>query len=93
MTVHDATIAFNTSATTIQNVKASYGEKGPEATLNRKKRETPPVETKVTEDVEAHIIALACGEPSSGYDMDSLTSCGQIHKNPVYIDSISHTHV
>ena len=29
--------------------------------LQRKKREKPPVEPKITGDVEAHIIALACG--------------------------------
>lgn len=63
MTVQEAAIAFNTSTTTVQKVRASYGEKGLDATVNRKKRETPPVEAKVTGDVEAHIIAMACGEP------------------------------
>ncbi|MDD6751834.1 MAG: hypothetical protein PUE06_06815, partial [Bacteroidales bacterium] len=47
--------AFNTSSTTVQNVRTSYGEKGLNATLNRKKRDTPPVEAKVTGEVEAHI--------------------------------------
>ena len=67
MTVQEAAIAFNTSATTVQKVRTSYGEKGLEATVNRKKRETPPVEAKVTGDVEAHIIAMACGAPPEGY--------------------------
>ena len=62
MTVQEAAKAFNTSATTMQNVWNSFGEKGLEATLLRKKRETPPVEAKVTEEVEAHIIALAWGQ-------------------------------
>ena len=63
MTVQETAIAFNTSATTVQNVRTSYGEKGLEATLMRKKRETPPVEAKVTGEVEAHIIAFACCDP------------------------------
>ena len=34
--------------------------------LNRKKRITPPVPPKITGDVEARIIALACGEAPEG---------------------------
>ena len=45
MTGQKAAIAFNTTATTVQNVRTSYGEKDLEAKLNRKKRETPPVES------------------------------------------------
>ena len=35
--------------------------------IYRKKRKTPPVESKVTGDVEAHLIALACHNPPEGY--------------------------
>ena len=38
-----------------------------DAFLTRKKRETPPVEPKVTGEVEARIIAIACSEPPAGY--------------------------
>ena len=38
-----------------------------EAFLTRKKRETPPVPAKVTGEVEAQIIAIACSEPPEGY--------------------------
>jgi len=34
--------------------------------IARKKRETPPVEPKVTGDVEARVIALACSQPPAG---------------------------
>ncbi len=100
MTVQETAIAFNTSATTVQNVRTSYGEKGLEATLLRKKRETPPVEAKVTGEVEAHIIALACGEPPKGYakwtlrllaDKSRLLADKSVQLR--YIDSISHTQV
>ena len=38
MTVQEAAIAFNTSATTVQNVRTRYGEKGLDATIQRQKR-------------------------------------------------------
>mgnify|MGYP003296423493 CR=1 FL=1 len=34
--------------------------------ITRKKRVTPPVEPKVTGDVEARVIALACSQPPAG---------------------------
>ena len=36
------------------------------AFLQRKKRETPPVQPKITGEVEAHIIALACSPVPEG---------------------------
>ena len=37
-----------------------------EDVIGRKKRATPPVEPKVTGDVEARLIALACSQPPAG---------------------------
>ena len=37
-----------------------------EEVITRKKRATPPVEPKVTGDVEARVIALACSQPPPG---------------------------
>lgn len=93
MTVQEAAIAFNTSATTVQNVRTRYGEKGLDATIQRKKRETPPVEAKVTGDVEAHIIALACGDPPKGYAKWTLRLLADRSVKLGYIESISHTQV
>lgn len=93
MTVQEAAIAFNTSATTVQNVRAAYGEKGLDATLMRKKRETPPVEAKVTGEVEAHIIALACGKPPKGYAKWTLRLLADKSAELGHVDSISHTQV
>ena len=60
------------------------------AFLQRKKRETPPVPAKVTGELEARIIALACGEPPKGYARWTLQlladTCVQLH----YIESVSH---
>ncbi|MFA5738303.1 MAG: helix-turn-helix domain-containing protein, partial [Bacteroidales bacterium] len=75
------------------NVRTSYGEKGLETTLYRKKRETPPVEAKVTGEIEAHIIALACGDPPKGYAKWTLRLLADRSIQLRYIDSISHTQV
>lgn len=93
MTVQEAAIAFNTSATTVQNVRTCYGENGIDATIQRKKRETPPVEAKVTGDVEAHIIALACGDPPKGYTKWTLRLLADRSVKLGYVESISHTQV
>lgn len=67
MTVSEVADAYHTIPTTVQTVRTSYCEKGLEATINRKKRETSPVPAKVTGEVEAHVIAFACGNPPEGY--------------------------
>ena len=59
MTVAEIAETYHTTPTTVQNVRTSYANNGLDATIARKKRETPPVPPKVTGDVEAHIIALA----------------------------------
>jgi hypothetical protein len=40
--------------------------------IGRRQRATPPVEPKVTGEVEARVIALACTTPPAGYDRWSL---------------------
>lgn len=40
--------------------------------IGRKKRLSPPVPAKVTGDVEARVIALACTKPPEGYERWSL---------------------
>jgi len=58
--------------------------------LQRKKRETPPIPAKVTGELEARIIALACGEVPAGYARWTLRllaeKCVELH----YSDSMSH---
>ena len=48
MTVSEIADAYHTTPTTVQTVRTSYCEKGLEATIHRKKRETPPIPPKVT---------------------------------------------
>ena len=77
----------------MQTVRTSYCEKGLAATLARKKRETPPVPAKVTGDVEARIIALACGSPPEGYAKWTLRLLADKTVELGYVEDISHVTV
>ena len=59
---------------TVVKTSRAYSERGGdvEATISRKKRLTPPVEPKVTGEVEARLIALACSTPPDGHARWSL---------------------
>jgi len=59
---------------TVVKTSKAYAERGGDvvATISRKKRETPPVEPKVTGEVEARLIALACSTPPEGQARWSL---------------------
>ena len=93
MTVSEIANAYRTTPTTVQTVRTSYCKKGLEATINRKKRETPPIPAKVTGEVEAHIIALACGQPPEGYSRWTLRLLADKTVELGYIESISHVTV
>ena len=93
MTVSEIANAYRTTPTTVQTVRTSYCKNGLEATINRKKRETPPIPAKVTGEVEAHIIALACGQPPEGYSRWTLRLLADKTVELGYIESISHVTV
>ena len=93
MTVSEIANAYRTTPTTVQTVRASYCKNGLEATITRKKRETPPIPAKVTGEVEAHIIALACGQPPEGYSKWTLRLLANKTVELGYIESISHVTV
>ena len=89
-TVAEIADTFHTTPTTVQNVRTAYANSGLEATIHRKKRATPPIPAKVTGDVEAHIIALACGEPPEGYCRWSVRLLADKCVELNYVESISH---
>ena len=93
MTVAEIAEAYHTTPTTVQNVRTSYANNGLDATINRKKRTTPPVPPKVTGDVEAHIIVLACGEPPEGYSKWTLRLLAEKCVELNYAESLSHVTV
>jgi hypothetical protein len=61
--------------------------------LQRKKREDPPVEPKITGDVEAHIIAVACSPIPEGHSKWTLRLIADRCVELEYIDKISHMSV
>jgi len=75
----------------VNNARNEFLEaKGLADFLQRKKRETPPIEPKVTGELEARIIALACGKSPEGRARWTLRllaeKCVELH----YADTISH---
>ena len=72
---------------TVLKTSRAYAERGGEveATISRKKRLTSPVEPKVTGEVEARLIALACSTPPAGYQRWSLRL---LEKHVAVIDDI-----
>jgi hypothetical protein len=90
MTVAETADAYHTTATTVQTVRSTYANQGLEAAINRKKRETPPIAPKVTGDIEAHIIALACGNPPDGYSRWTVRLIAAKCVELGYLESLSH---
>ena len=72
---------------TVVKTSRAYLERGGdvEDTITRKKRLTPPVEPKVTGEVEARLIALACSTPPEGHARWSLRL---LEKHVALIDDI-----
>jgi hypothetical protein len=58
--------------------------------LQRKKRETPPVPSKVTGELEARVIALACSEVPKGYARWTLRMLADKCVQLCYSDTMSH---
>jgi hypothetical protein len=58
--------------------------------LKRKKRKAPPNEPKITGEVAARIIAVACGKPPKGYGHWSLRLLGERIVELNILDKVSH---
>lgn len=61
--------------------------------LQRKKRQTPPIQPKITGEIQAHIIALACTNPPKGYTKWTLQLLANKSVELHYIDNISNMSV
>lgn len=84
---------LQTTTTTVMTVKKTYCENGFDTALNRKKRDTPPIEAKLTGEVEARIIALSCGAPPEGFSRWTLRLLADKSIELGIIDSISYVSV
>ena len=80
----------NVSLQTVNKAKRDFlAAKSVSAFLQRKKRDTPPVAPKITGEVEARIIALACGEVPLGYARWTLQLLASKSVELKFIDSIT----
>jgi hypothetical protein len=78
----------------INDVKAAFlNSANIETFLQRKKRETPPVAPKITGELEAHIIALACSEAPKGCSKWTLRLLSEKCVELQYVDELSHMSV
>ena len=93
LTVEKAAEKCNVSTTMVTEIRKRYTEAGFDAALLRKKRETPPVEPKITGEAEARIIALACSEPPEGFSKWSLRLLAEKTVELEYLDAISHVSI
>jgi len=78
----------------VNDIRADYlAAKNVTEFLKRKKRETPPVAPKITGEVEARIIALACSKPPKGYARWTLRLLASKAVELDFVDSLSNVTV
>jgi len=82
--------SVNLSRQAVNDIRADFfAADSVSAFLTRKKRETPPVQAKITGEVEAHIIALACSEPPEGCARWTLCLLADKAVELGYVDGLS----
>jgi len=82
---------LDVSRQTVNDARRAFlGAENVSKFLQRKKRSTPPVAPKVTGELEARIIALACGEAPKGCAKWTLRLLAGKCVELQYTDSLSH---
>jgi len=90
VTFEEISTRLGISVTTITKVKKDFfAAEDIKAFLQRKKRVTPPVESKITGEIEARIIALACGEVPKGCARWTMRLLAEKSVELQIVDSIS----
>ena len=85
---------INVSRRAVYNIRDAFLEaESVDVFLTRKKRKTPPVPPKITGDVEARIIALACSKPPEGYAKWGLRLLSERSVELGFCDNLSHMSV
>ena len=84
---------FLVNPQTVHTIRKTYATEGLDAAIGRKKRQTPPIQPKITGDVEAKIIALSCSEPPEGRSKWTVRLLADKVVELQIIDSISHESV
>ncbi len=86
----DISEAFDVTVQTVERVRKQLVEEGLEAVLRRREYTQKVSRKKVDGDVEAHLIALSCGEAPEGYSQWSLRLLAGKMVELGYVESISH---
>jgi hypothetical protein len=81
--------AFDVAPLTVSSVRKRYAEEGLAAAIYRKKPERE-YEHCLDGAAEAHLIALACGEPPEGYDGWTLRLLQRKMVELAYVNTVSH---
>jgi len=81
--------AFNVSQPTISIVRRAYVEGGIDAAISRKKPDRVYAH-RLDGVAEAHLIALACGEPPEGYERWTLRLLRDRMIKLLYVENVSH---
>lgn len=81
--------AFEVAPLTVFNVRKRYNEQGLDAALHRKKPERD-YEHCLDGEAEAHLIALACGQPPEGHERWTLRLLRKRMVELTYAETVSH---
>jgi transposase len=82
--------AFGIHINTIHDIRRRFVEQGLKAALERKKQDTLSRKRIVDGEVEAHLIALRCGEPPEGKNQWNLRLLADKLVTLEIVPSISH---
>jgi len=82
--------AFSCRTKTVENVRQKFVTEGFEASLNRRKFDTPPRKKILGGEQEAKVIALRLGDPPKGFANWSLRLLAEKVVELEIVDSISH---
>lgn len=86
-------LATGMKPSTLERLRIRCCEVGPLGALERKARDKPPREIKITGDVEARVIQLACSEAPAGRARWTLRLIAEHLVGIEVIDAISHQSV
>lgn len=84
---------YHINPQTVHTIRKTYATQGLDAALGRKKRKTPPIQPKITGDIEAKILALSCSEPPEGRSKWTLRLLADKVIELQIVESISHESV
>ena len=82
--------AFGVGENTVAEVRQRFVEGGLDRALNRKRQEPPPRARKLDGAAEAHLIAVACGDPPEGRSRWTLRLLAGRLIELAIVDDISH---